>query len=65
MDFTVIPNSVRKTLQTAGHPLTEDQFILMAGALAAVQQMIETTGLESTIEILEPMADLATDKEPE
>ena len=57
MDFTVIPKSVQKTLASAGCPLTEKQFMLMAGALAAAQQMIESTGLDGAIEILTPMAE--------
>jgi len=54
-DFTVIPRSVQKTLETSGCPLTDEQFMLMCGALAAAQQMIEQLGLGDAIEILEPM----------
>jgi hypothetical protein len=56
MDYTVIPNSIKNTLEKAGCPLTDDQFMLIAGNLAATQQMIESIGLKSTIEVLEPLA---------
>jgi len=59
-DFTVIPRSVQKTLESSGCPLTEEQFMLMCGALAAAQQMIEQLGLVDTIEILDPMVNKAT-----
>jgi len=56
MDYTIIPRSVKNTLDKAGCPLTEGQYMLLCGSLAATQQMVETMGLESTIEVLEPMA---------
>lgn len=56
MDFTVIPNSVKKTLESAGCPLSEEQFMVMAGALGAAQQMIDAMGLAGAIEVLNPMA---------
>lgn len=55
LDFTVIPRCVQKTLETSGCPLTDEQFMLMCGALAAAQQMIEQLGLGDAIEILQPM----------
>lgn len=57
MDFTIIPRAIKTTLDKAGCPLTEDQFLLIAGNLAATQQMIEQFGLKGAIEVLEPMGD--------
>ena len=56
MDFSVIPLAIAKTCETGGHPLTEEQFQLIAGALGAAQMQIEAFGLEGTIEVLAPMA---------
>lgn len=57
MDFTVIPNRLRDFLANAGLPLTEDQYLLITGALAQQQQMIAELGIEKTITLLHAMKD--------
>lgn len=56
MDYTVIPESIKEMLDKESCPLTEKQYLLIAGSLAAVQQMIDAIGLEGTIEVFQPMA---------
>ncbi len=52
MDFTLIPDSIKKILIEEKIPLTDEQFLIIAGYLAQQQLMIEMFGLEHTLNLL-------------
>jgi hypothetical protein len=53
-DFTVLPRAIQDCMAKAGEPLSEDQYMLLAGYLAPVQQ--ETERAIRRIEDLEQVA---------
>ncbi len=56
LDYSVIPMCIKKTLESEGVPLTEEQYMLLSGSLGAAQLMIEQIGLDGAIDSLLPMA---------
>lgn len=46
-DSVKIAESIKETLQAGGHPLTDEQFILMAGSLSVWIEKVSKQAFES------------------
>lgn len=52
LDYTLIGKDIEKTMRDIGEPLTEKQYMILQGALAAYQSHISETGLASLLNSL-------------
>jgi len=53
LDYTLIPKAIAETMAKAGAPLTDDQKMLLSGALAGYQESISVLGLSRVVSNLE------------
>lgn len=51
-DYTLVSKSIIRTLEKAGSPLSEDQEILLSGAIAGHLIVVQRIGLEAVLQNL-------------
>ena len=56
-DYTRLPREIKDCMERAGSPLSEDQFILLAGYLAPIQQKLEADKYRDLIDLAEMLAE--------